>query len=271
MLLSFVIATTLAGANPQAAEIQLYTGAQVDGSATKIAAWGGGTIKEDHANAFRNGHSLQITTTSMFNGGLVSFGSPVKLASMVSNPENMLSATFYIVGNTDAGNTKKNIENIRMLIRTSDGKLSEAVLPVGLGYNRWKPLGIPLNKVSGFSKTNMEISSISFGADAPGMIYVGEVRAVNDKSSIQGRTEKMTMTMARDQETLFVGAAEAGSTICEYVWDWDAKDGLQEDAIGQAVYHRFRVGGDYVVTLTVRDKYGVKKPWTGTIKVTVWQ
>lgn len=276
MLLSIAFATSLAAIGAQAVETPLYIGAPVDGNAVKIAAWGGGSIKEDKSNAFRGGNSLQITSTSLYNGGTISFGSPAKLSALASNPDVMLSGTYYIVGTTGGASSssetkRKNIENLRLLIRTSDGKLSEALLPVGLSYNRWKALGIPLKAISGFSKTNMEITSVSFGVDAPGMIYVGELRAIEDKTTIQGHTEKLVMTMARDQETLFVGSAESGSTICEYIWDWDATDGLQEDAIGQAVYHRFRVGGDYVVTLTVRDKFGVKKPWVGTIKVTVWQ
>lgn len=274
MLLSIALATTLSVGVGQDGFLSLYAGQALAGSGFTVAAWGGGTIAENKENAFRGGHSLLITSSGMYQGGTLSFREAVRVAEMASNPENMLSATLYVVGSAGTpgvASPRKNIERVRMLIRTSDGKLSEAFLPIGLNHNRWKSLGVPLNKIAGFSKTNMEISSVALGADAPGALYLGELRVVNDKTSIQGFTEKSSMQVSRDQETVFVGSAESGSTLVEFVWDFNAKDGLQEDAVGQAVFHRFRVPGEYTVTLTVRDKYGIKKPWHGTITVTVWE
>ncbi len=270
MFLSLAMATSLAAASAQ--DLTLYGGQALAGAQFSISNWGGGYIKEDTQNVFVGGHALLITTSSMYNGGMITFDPPVKVAEFVPNPENALSLTLFVVGRSGtADNRPANLSALRLLIRTSDGKLSEAFLPFEYFFDRWKKVGIPLNRIAGFSKTNMEISSVSIGANAPAAIYVGELRVVTDKTPIQGQLDKLEIQAARDQEITFAAIAEAGSTIVEYVWDWDEKDGLQEDSIGQTVYHRFRAAGDYVVTVTARDRFGVKKPWTGKIKVTVWK
>ena len=61
--------------------------------------------------------------------------------------------------------------------------------------------------------------------------------------------------------------------MLEYVWDFDDADGTQVDAIGQTVTHQFRQasapGKKTIVTLTIRDKYGLKPPAKTTVEVLV--
>jgi hypothetical protein len=68
--------------------------------------------------------------------------------------------------------------------------------------------------------------------------------------------------------------AVGGISPLQYSWDFDNSDGLQEDATGQRVVHVFRkesptLGNSdpkpYIVTLTVSDVSGAKKPERRTV------
>ncbi len=157
---------------------------------------------------------------------------------------------------------------LRMVIKTSDGKLSEAILPVN-SSGRWVRTSIPVKLIPGFSKSNHMISAIAVSGDAPAYFYIGEIRVTTDTTPIQGSINNTELNIGRGTDVTLTGNAESGITPVEFVWDFDSKDGLQDEAIGQSIVHRFRIPGHFMVTLTVRDIYGVKKPWTGTFHVTV--
>jgi PKD repeat protein len=77
------------------------------------------------------------------------------------------------------------------------------------------------------------------------------------------------MNLALGDEVSFSAAGFGGSTVLKYSWDFDDKDGIQEDAVGQSVRHKFRKPGTYTITLTIADAYGLKKPYTTTMKAVV--
>jgi hypothetical protein len=175
-------------------------------------------------------------------------------------------------GSTSATRPVKQMENLRVLIWTTDGKATEVFLPLtsaGKAAGRWVRVGIPVAVIPRFNQTNMIIDRIAVSGDARTVFYLGEIRVVTDSTPIQGFLDRTEMNLARGDEVLLTASAEAGYSVLEYAWDFNASNGVQTDATGAAVYHRFRIPGEYVVTCTIRDKYGLKAPWTGTIKVTV--
>lgn len=180
-------------------------------------------------------------------------------------------------GGGDTGARRgKQMDNLRMILRTTDGKLSETYVPLGTGgsaVGKWRRIGVPLKSIAGFSKSNMEVEAMAFSGDSPTSFYLGEVRVVRDQTPIQGFISVTEYNIGINTELTFSASAEAGLSVVEYVWDFDASDGLQVEAIGQAVVHRFRRPSKpdqpIVVTLTIRDVFGLKQPWKGTIAVTV--
>ena len=70
-------------------------------------------------------------------------------------------------------------------------------------------------------------------------------------------------------EMAFTGSAEGGASTLKFSWDWDDKDGIQEDSVGRTAGHTFRKAGKYTVTLTVSDVDGVKKPQTTKIELEI--
>jgi hypothetical protein len=108
--------------------------------------------------------------------------------------------------------------------------------------------------------------------DSPDTFYVGEIRTLsdNDPISIDPLDEQV---VAVGDKVEFVAHAEAGVATLRYSWDFDASDGIQEEAVGPRVSHIYRKpspeGKPFVVTLTVTDLSAVKEParLTTTIEV----
>ena len=160
------------------------------------------------------------------------------------------------------------MENLRLVITTTDGKRSEAMIPVR-SAGRWVQAGIPVSMIPGFAKTNRTIQSIAVSADAPTYFYVGEIKVTQDVSPIQGQIHNTALNVGKGTEVVLQSTAEGGATPLVFIWDFNSTDGLQEEATGQAVRHKFRQPGTFKVTLTVKDIYGLKTPWVGTLDVTV--
>ena len=115
------------------------------------------------------------------------------------------------------------------------------------------------------------IESIGFSGDTTSTYYVGGLRILSDPTPITGeiRSPHGEVNLALGDTVRFIGVGYGGATILRYTWDFDNSDGLQEDAIGQIVDHRFRKPGKLVVTLTIKDLYGLKAPYTATVNMTV--
>jgi len=164
------------------------------------------------------------------------------------------------------------LQNIRVIVSTSDGKKSESYIPVatnGSGDKGWRTVAIPLQAINGLDRTNKEITSIAFAGDVTTTFYIGDLRVVNDTTPITGDVNTHELNLALGDYYTLGASGYGGSSILKYSWDFDAKDGIQEDATGQAIKHQFRKPGDFIVTLTITDLYGLKRPYTTTIKVKV--
>ena len=168
---------------------------------------------------------------------------------------------------------------VRMIVTTTDGKKSEAYLPIATsagGERGWKTVAIPLQAISGFDRTNKTIKDIAFSGNATTTFYVGDLRIVNDPTPIRGEIiGRTSYNLALTDRVTFSARAEGGASVLEYDWDFDDSDGSTDDvdAVGQTVIHQFREatpeGKKIRVTLTIRDKYGLKPPFKTSVEVHV--
>lgn len=164
------------------------------------------------------------------------------------------------------------LRNVRLIVTTSDGKKSEVYVPIstsGSGERGWKSIAVPLQAISGLGDTNKAVTEIAISGDAVTTFYLGELRVVNDSTPISGDVNHRLMNLARGDEVDLIARGFGGSSILKYTWDFDDRDGIQVDAEGQAVKRRFRVPGTYTITLTISDFYGLKAPYSTTVKATV--
>jgi len=161
---------------------------------------------------------------------------------------------------------------MRVIITTTDGLKSEAYVPVstsGSGSNGWKSVAIPLSAITGFERTNKTVKEIGFAGDVTTTFYIGELRVVTDTTPITGDPNVRDLNLALGDSVNFSANGYGGSSILKYSWDFDDRDGIQEDAVGQYIKRQFRKPGTYTITLTITDLYGLKRPYSTTIKAKV--
>ncbi len=177
------------------------------------------------------------------------------------------------------------LKTMRIIIGTTDGKKSEALVPATttIAINRgWKQAGVPLQAIKGFDKTNKIIKNISFSGDVSTAFYLGDIRVINDRTPIRAEPTFRTALININNTVTFSASGTGGSSVLKYSWDFDDADGIQSDAEGQNVKYRFRTAsndlrnpssmrpnGEFTITLTVSDAYGLKDPYVTTIKVKV--
>lgn len=181
-------------------------------------------------------------------------------------------------GSGQAGGTERQITfdttltKVRMILTTSDGKKSEVFVDLSgaLANSRgWKSVGVPLVSIPGFDRTNKMVKSIAFSGDTIGTFYVGELKVVNDTTPLYVEPSVFELNLALGDEITLSAYGSGGSSQLRYTWDFDAADGVDVDAEGQNVRRRFRKPGNYTITVTVHDQFGLKKPHSSTIKVVV--
>lgn len=160
-----------------------------------------------------------------------------------------------------------------MIVTTTDGKRSEVYLPVNSSVaslqEGWRSVGVPLQAISGFDRTNKVLQSVAFSGDVTGTFYIGAIGIINDPTPIKGDVNVHDVNLALGDEYQFTGRGDAGSTPLKYSWDFGGNPEILVDAEGQTVYRKFRKAGDYTITLTISDLYGLKKPYSTKIHVHV--
>ena len=162
---------------------------------------------------------------------------------------------------------------LRLIVTTTDGKRSEAYIPVDTNAstdNGWKIVSVPLQAISGFDRTNKDIKDIAFAGDATSTFYLGDLRVVNDSTPITGEIKNSPdINLALGDTVTFNASGTGGASILKYSWDFGTGSALEEDAVGQSVTRKFRKPGTYKVTLTISDLYGLKAPYTTSVNVKV--
>lgn len=174
-------------------------------------------------------------------------------------------------GQMGGASTSPKLQNMRVIITTTDGKKSEAYIPVSTstGSAAWRTAAIPLQAISGFDKTNKEVKEIAFAGDVTTTFYLGDLRVINDTTPITGDPNVRDLNLALGDSIDLGASGFGGSSILKYSWDFDDKDGIQEDATGQWVKKQFRKPGNFTITLTISDQFGLKKAYSTTIKAKV--
>lgn len=175
-------------------------------------------------------------------------------------------------GGPASAQTASALKTVRMVITTTDGLRSEAFLDLSTPVadeRGWFSVGIPLQAINGFERTNKAIQSIALAGDAVSTYYVGSIKIINDTTPVFAEPNVRELNLAFGDQVTFAAAGSAGATPVKFQWDFDSRDGITVDVEGQTVVHRFRNPGEFEVTLTAIDIYGLKQPYTTKIKVIV--
>ncbi len=275
----------------------IYRGEPKAISGVTARAWGSGVVAEDTMMHLSGSQSIKITTHGFHQGASLVFNTPVNFASYLNNKDaylqfavNVRSSTtasaggmggaMGMMGGGSAGGgpggrgsataqKARDIQNLRVQMITTKGNSTEFLLPLEYGATQdtWKMLTIPIAAI-GLKLDAAAIKEIRVFGDAPGVMNLGQIRTLVDATPIT--VERITnQTIAQGSTVTFRARASAGAVPLKFAWDFDEKDGIQEEKVGRAAQFRYRKSGEYMTTITVTDVYGQRDPKTIKFKVFV--
>lgn len=166
---------------------------------------------------------------------------------------------------------QRNIENLRLVFQTAGGSAYAVWCPLRYGqlHNDWEIIAVAVPTLKGLQPADAQVKSIQVFGDAPGTIYLGQVRLVRDQTPITVDAIPDVLAVPRHEVYRYTAVGRDGITPLRYSWDFDASNGIQDEKDGQAVTHAYPRSGDYVVTVTVNDFWGFKTPAVTKFKVHV--
>jgi hypothetical protein len=163
--------------------------------------------------------------------------------------------------------------DVRVMLQFDDGSTTECTLSrtyFGQSSDGWMSLSCPLSVLKGRSgQSAYKIKRIVITGDGTQPFYVADLRTVTDSTAIQAVSAGSDKEVARNDRVTFRASCTPGMTAVRYSWDFDASNGIQNEAEGPGVAHKFAESGNFVVTVTAYDVFGVKAPATATCKVHV--
>lgn len=268
----------------------LYRGESIASSNIRLASWGSGRAEESKENVLSGDTAIKVTTHGLYQGARLDFKNPIDLSAALSRPGTYLR--FQARFNSQTGGLQNNFnpfsletsqkaaspfDRIRFLLVMADGKQYELIRPADIppseDIDSYVPIAFPLAavaKAAGKTLTgdSARLKSLAIFGDKYQQFQVGEISVLTDETeiSIAPLDDQIAFT---DDEMTFVGSAEGGAGTLRFCWDWDARDGIQEDSIGRAVTHVFKKPGKYTITLTVKDEDGLKKSHSVTLELDV--
>ena len=262
----------------------LYRG-EGNGGNIRLASWGSGKAEPTTDNVLLGDAAIKVTTHGLYQGGRIEFKQPVDLGAALANTHTYLRMMVRFTqssgssggsgfpgasfGGSDNG-SQAPFDRMRFLLIMADGKQYELVRPLDMKTSEdpdaYMPITFPLAAVTKAAGNPLrgegaKIKSLVISGDKYNEFQIGEMQVITDETEI-------SVTPLEDQiafinnEMVFSGEAEGGASTLRFAWDWDLKDGIQEDAVGRSVLHTFKTTGKFVITLTITDVDGLKKPQT---------
>ncbi len=165
----------------------------------------------------------------------------------------------------------KEIQNVRIQLVNTQGQASEMLFPLDQAGEStgWSVLSVPISSIPNIKADNAEINEIRIFGDAPGTMYLGQARIAIDATPITVERIEDKPALPRANSYTYRVKATAGILPLKVSWDFDESDGIQEEKEGRAIKHSFYKSGIFVVTVTVKDVYGLRTPVVRTFKVNV--
>jgi len=281
---------TIAAARQGVVTFPLYQGGT---GSVDLSAWGSGEAKEVDKPVLVGSRAIRITTQGLYQGGMLTFKQPIDLSAAFGNAKTYLrmQARFDTSQLTNLNFNdpfaqrvaSSPFDRMRYVLTMADGSHYELIRPVVLPRSEdpdsYVPLSFPVaailkkgdgSKASVPTGDGAKVKSIAIFGDKYSQFYIGEMEVLTDDTEINASPIEEPIVYVNDNVT-FSGAAEGGASTLHYSWDFDASDGIQEDAVGRSVSHVFKTAGKVTVTLTVSDEDGIKKPDSTSVTFDVTQ
>lgn len=289
-----------------AAEVGLFEGEDLASQRYTLGGMGSGSADLTAQNVFTGTAAIRIRSDGYYSPGRIDFTPGVDLTDALADPTGYLVMEIqfpplaaqgdsggdtpspaygrgygYPPAGSDSGGGASS-QNYPSYMRLT---LNVSPTPRGPGQplvaedvlvdptkteDGWTRVAAPLSGFKGPrpAGAHLYVTQFLIGGDIPATYMVGEIRTELDD-------EPITIDALDEQEAnvgdivQLTATAHGALATLQYIWDFDARDGIQDDAFGQNVEHIYRDPGTYTVTLRVRDVNGVKKEASATTTVTI--
>jgi hypothetical protein len=284
-----VLAVSAAARQKDVVSFFLYRGENEAGSGMRLASWGSGKAEFSRDAVLNGDSSIRVTTHGLYQGARFDLKNPVDLSAAFQNKKTYLRLMVRFPGASgsafDFNSLQTNtvatspFDRMRFLAIMGDGKQYELIRPVDMppseDVDAYVPLAFPLSALAKAAKQvpsgeGAKLKSLVIAGDKYAQFNVGEVSVITDDTEISPAPLDDQIAFI-NADLLFTGSAEGGASTLKFSWDWDDKDGIQEDATGRMANHTFKKAGKYTVTLTVSDIDGVKKSQSTRLELDVQQ
>ncbi|MBI3947854.1 MAG: PKD domain-containing protein [Armatimonadetes bacterium] len=293
-----------------AAPIILYSGQSLAAHGITVGGWGGGTAEESTERPMHTDRSLKLKTRDFYQGGRIDLQKPVDLAEVLREPNAYLVMTVQPtmsaqgqgagmgmpmggmdpsaggVGMPPMGGVGMDpgvqqtqggvppIKRFRAVFIGPGGALeTHSVGELRFNRGEWKTFGIPLVGLREKVGRSFPVNRILLSADAPDVVFIGGIDLTTDNQVINAQCQaRQTSDIRKNVPVTFTALADSGVTAVRFSWDFDAKNGVQEEAIGPSVRHSFPKPGRYTITLTAAPEEGdwnTKAPSVQTVEIEV--
>lgn len=238
----------------------------------------------DLANAFKQNNTymrFQIRFIGGANaagaGGGIALGGGSNRGGEFDGPGSSGPQGF---GGGDGSGVVSPFRQMRFLFTMADGTRFEAtrdvVVPPTEDPNDYIPLSIPLaallkkngDATSAPTGPGAQLKSVAIFGDRYRQFFLGEITIITDETEISVQPVEEQIAFVNNTLT-FVADAEGGASTLKYLWDFDASDGIQDDAEGRVVNKTFSRAGTFKMTLTVVDADDLKRPATTSVELSV--
>ncbi|WP_082093090.1 PKD domain-containing protein [Methanosarcina siciliae] len=197
------------------------------------------------------------------------FNAPVTATTIkvISYPMTVRPSTEPVIINVNKFDTTLSVENLLVNFTVNSPDDNNVLFNIG----ELKPENYYLIKRDGSNFTLLKANSsgqIQFSNSKwpkEHTFTVEETSNPSNESPISSAGSNQTVPFG--STVYFNGSESTGNNIVSYSWDFDASNGIQQDATGPIVNHTYETAGEYTVTLTVTDANGNTDSDTCTITV----
>ncbi|MHB0913786.1 MAG: PKD domain-containing protein [Armatimonadota bacterium] len=271
------------------------------------SAWGSGAWKEITKLDYHGAPVLEVTSRDLREGLRIDFTPPLDLTKAIADPNAYLQvvavfgadqSTVKTPGRAGmptpiggpmggpgappapmpgtvaapgraASDSERPATIMRVMLVTDKGSAEcEAnIAGFGPGDDGWIHASFPLAVLAkGLDDSKVNRLVISTNGSTP--FYLSEVLTTSDTTPLSPSAGS-DREIARYDRIALQGSCDSGGTPVRYSWDFDDSDGIQEEAVGPVIAHQFRQSGNFVVTLTVTDPFGIKDSASSTVNIEV--
>lgn len=272
-------------------EVVIYGEGAVGRSNITLGSWGGGVCRESARNVFSGGKSIEVTPRGLYQGGRLDFAIPMDLTKWFSDPDAYLQLVTRFKGEqttqeawaigltgqpapaaTGTSTAGKPVKRVQVILCFDGGQATECQVELNafkVSEDGWMNVSFPFAALKGkLNPPTYNLKRLAITGDGSETFYVGEIHVMRDNTPLQADAGE-EKEVGRNYNVVFHASAQTGVSAVKYSWDFDDQNGIQEEAVGDVVYHKYLKAGDFIATLTVSDIFGLKKPVTSTVRVLV--